>query len=42
MNNVGFADILFIVLVFGVIYGCLFLARRAGKKNTPPAEDKES
>ncbi len=33
MDNLSFADVLFIVLVFGIIYGCLLLARRAGNKN---------
>ncbi len=43
MSNVSFGDVLFILVVFGIIYGCLFLARRGGsstskEKNSKPEE----
>lgn len=31
MTDLTFGDILFILVVFGIIYACLLLARRAGK-----------
>ena len=39
MTNVSLGDILFIVLVFGIICACLQLAKKASK---PSGEKKES
>jgi len=39
MNNTSLGDVVFIILVLGIIYGCLKLARNAGKRK---ASDEHS
>ena len=40
-NDLSFADILFIILVGGIIYGFVSLAGLGRKKKSPTPEDEE-
>lgn len=41
IHDLSFADVLFILLVGGVIYGFVSLAGLGRKKKTPTQEDEE-
>lgn len=41
MSNLSFADVLFIMLVGGIIYGFVSLVGPARKKKSPIQEDKD-
>ena len=42
MQNVGFGDVIFIILVLGIIHGIMYFVAQARKRKSQAKDDSES